>query len=85
MTSKMTKSEQNELVKFLQNFFKFYFLIKMMPLDRESFKTNSKPSNIILNSVTTWYRLKKKRRVQDCFQYGSNFRVCYSRFLEQYQ
>ena len=39
----------------------------MMPLDRESFKTNSKPSNIILNSVTTWYRLKKNAEFRIAF------------------
>ncbi|KAF0146881.1 MAG: hypothetical protein FD143_3190 [Ignavibacteria bacterium] len=71
MTSKMTKSEQNELAKFLQNFFKFYFLIKMIPLDRESFKTYFKPSNIILMIDTTCQRLKKHR--------GSTFKVFYSR------
>ena len=54
----MTKSDQYELVKFLQNFFKFYFLIKMIPLDRESFKTYLKPSNIILMIDTTCQRLK---------------------------
>ena len=54
----MTKSEQNELVKFLQIFFKFYFLIKMIPIDRESFKTYFKPSSIILMIDKTYQRLK---------------------------
>ena len=39
--------------------FKFYFLIKMIPLDRESFKTYLKPSNIILMIYITCQRLKK--------------------------
>ena len=54
----MTKSEHNELAKFLQNFFKFYYLIKIISLDREWFKTYFKPSNIILRIDTTCQRLK---------------------------
>ena len=50
----MTKSDQYELVKIFQNFFNFYFLIKIIPLDRESFKTYIRPSNTILRSDTTW-------------------------------
>ena len=54
----MNKSDQYELVKIFQNFFNFYFLIKIIPLDRESFKTYCKPSYIILMIDKTYQRLK---------------------------